>query len=775
VGAARDVAAAQGMGAYRVRDVGVPPLFLIESRIYAPILPALVIAAVTSALGFGPQWGALWWVMFPHMKTARTEGSKPGVWGYVKSIRWERAWMLAFVLPVFQSTLWSWAVTWFLTVELVGMSTLLAGFLSTSMSRGWREEPEVVDWLPSVSSPMRIKGPFTLILDGRLWLRINVLGLLQLGPSFYAFPQTPVEIMPMPGVPTPKVTGWSRVSQRLRYWADSYDKGIRSRTPKLYTFWFITLLVAWADQPILDARKLFKAIARERQARRQTLDMFTGATRPIAKLIFWISRGLVKVVPGRLGRWLAGAPDRWAERAFQHRVNHAQRMLVRNLTEQAWQRAQLAKPLSEKRKKRLRAALAENVKGAAQIRKTLKRLPGEYERRMTALHEARRDRLTAQLERVERRLARTRWADRRRDARKARLVAERALAEQAFDRVVAPPLSQGRYLRRVLERHQAESARLRAVLAQVNEQYEHARAAGDQDRAHAAKARRDTLQTRRDAVVKRARKLQQTPGAAGALVGTTLPEWWARPRVRWMVRALVLAATLVGLIVLLSLPAAATVHATAAGAGGAGASGAGWWFELGRFLGANGPGIAVAAAAGLLRFLRRANAPPVLTRLAVAARAVVGRAGVAVVALGSALTRSAGSFRGSVEQLRDDAALWMQRRVASGRPAVVALWAAVVVAVDVLIVEFGVPAAAAGGLSAMGLPFAAGGLSMPEHRPLSSPTGSDAQPTRTSLQARVVGVVSRVLRWAGCCGVRSGGGCGWVLGGAVRRVRCGAR
>jgi hypothetical protein len=123
--------------------------------------------------------------------------------------------------------------------------------------------------------------------------------------------------------------------------------------------------VGYEGQPLLEPRVLFKEIARERAARRQALDLWTGTSRQAGKLIFLLARGLVKVAPGRLGRWLAGAPDRWADRAFVHLVNHAQRMLVRNLTEQAWQRAQLGTARSERARPRLRAALVENGRRAA--------------------------------------------------------------------------------------------------------------------------------------------------------------------------------------------------------------------------------------------------------------------------------------------------------------------------------------------------------------------------------------------------------------------------
>jgi hypothetical protein len=226
---------------------------------------------------------------------------------------------------------------------------LLAGFLSTSVSRGRHEEPE-----------NRMKWPFTAIPDTRLWLRINVFGL-QVGPAFYTFWQTPVDFMPVPGVPEPKVTGWTRVWQRLRNWATSYDKGLSSKKPTFYTFHFLGFLVWFNEVPILDHRVLFKEIARERQARMQVLDLWTGASRQIGKLIFRL-RGPVT--------------DRWAERAFRHLVNHAQRMLVRNLTEQAWQRKQLAKASTERARKRLQAALDENIKRATEIREYLDRLPG---------------------------------------------------------------------------------------------------------------------------------------------------------------------------------------------------------------------------------------------------------------------------------------------------------------------------------------------------------------------------------------------------------------
>ena len=364
----------------------------------------------------------------------------------------------------------------------------------------------------------------------------------------------------------------------------------------LYTFHFGGFLIGYEGQPILpifEPRVLVKEIARDRQARKQALDLWTGLSRVIGKLVFLLARGLVKVVPGQLGRWLAGAPDRWADRAFQHLVNHAQRMLVRNLTEQAWQRAQLAKAGREKARKRLQAALAENAKRAAQIRETLARLPGEYERRMKTRHEATQERLKAQLKNVDERLAEKNWGRKRLGARQARLKNELERVEQAAAGVAAPPLSQGRYLRRAVERHQAKSARLGAALDRVNAQLADARAAGDQDRARALEARRDKLQARHDAVGSRAGELQRTPGAAGAPAGMTLPELWTRPWVRWTVRAAAVVAAVVAVVVLLTLPAGAvsqTAPNTVAGGG---------WLAVASGVTATVAGLVVAGAAVL--------------------------------------------------------------------------------------------------------------------------------------------------------------------------------
>jgi hypothetical protein len=195
-----------------------------------------------------------------------------------------------------------------------------------------------------------------------------------------------------------------------------------------------------------------------------------------------------------LGRWLAGAPDRWADRAFVHLVNHAQRMLVRNLTEQAWQRAQLGTARSERARARLRAALVENGRRAAQIRATLRLLPSEYQRRQTARHEAARDRLQAQL-------ARKSTAQRR---------VELARVERALAGVATPPLHRGRYLRRVLERHEAELARLGQELREVRRQLAITR---DADRVRALRALRDRLQAERDAGSAQVRRFRLIPGA----------------------------------------------------------------------------------------------------------------------------------------------------------------------------------------------------------------------------------------------------------------------
>ncbi|MHA6618479.1 preprotein translocase subunit SecA [Pseudonocardia sp. DLS-67] len=658
VGAARDVAAANGLSAHRVRNVGVPPLFVTEGRLYMPILPAMFVAGVTWALGLGPAWGALWlplWGMFPHMKTARTPGSKPGIRGYVKSIRWERAWMLAALSFTFlQTTLWSWVVAGGLvTVELVGLGGVVAGFLSTSMSRGLREEPDQVAWLTTESSPVRMKWPFTAIPDTRLWLRISInlfgLGWLRVGPAFYTFWQTPADFMPVPGVREPKVKGWTRLWQRLRNWAASYDKGLSSRRPAFYTFHFLGLLVGFNDQLILDQRVLFKQLSRERQARRRALDIWTGASRTFGKLIFLAARGLEHTVPVRLGRRLARLSDWWVERAFLHLANHAQRMLVRNLTEQAWQRKQLAKPHSEKAKKQWQAALVENERRAAEIRTTMDRLAGEYEQRLKALHEAKRDLLRARLKGVDDRLAARTWGRKLLDVRKARLEAQLELVEHALADLVAPPLRQGRYLRRAMERQQAKLERLRGKLRKAHAQLADARAGGDRDRVRALKARVDELQARFDAAGWRDRMLERAPGASGVPAGTTLRELWAEPWVRWTVRVLVLAAALVGVVVLLSMPAGATPLAGAGGASNGAATSAGWWADLGRFLdGAAFGALAAIALVGVKAVqLVRAHGPPAwLVRAA--RRATGGRTA-------GHLARAAGAFGHEV------ASRWAQR------------------------------------------------------------------------------------------------------------------
>jgi hypothetical protein len=446
-----------------------------------------------------------------------------------------------------------------------------------------------------------MKWPFTAIPDTRLWLRISInlfgLGWLRVGPAFYTFWQTPADFMPVPGVREPKVKGWTRMWQRLRNWAASYDKGLSSRKPVFYTFHFLGLLVGFNDQLILDQRVLFKEVSRERHARRRALDIWTGASRTFGKLLFLAAWGLEYKVPIRLGRRLARLSDWWVERAFHHLVNHAQRMLVRNLTEQAWQRKQLAKARSEEAEKQWQAALVENQRRAAEIRMTMDRLAGEYEQRLTALHEAKRDLLKARLKGVDARLA-ARTRGRSLDVRKARLEAQLELVEHALAGLVAPPLSQGRYLRRAMERQQAKLERLRRKLRKAHARLADARAGSDRDRVRAVKARVDELQARFDAADWRDRMLERAPGASGIPAGTTLRELWAEPWVRWTVRVLVLAAALVGVVVLLSLPAGATPQAGAGGASnGAATPDGGWWADLGRLLDGAAFGALAAAVA----------------------------------------------------------------------------------------------------------------------------------------------------------------------------------
>jgi hypothetical protein len=209
---------------------------------------------------------------------------------------------------------------------------------------------------------------------------------------------------------------------------------------------------------------------------------------------------------------LAGAPDRWADRAFLHLVKHAQRMLVRNLTEQAWQRQQLRTMRSAQARKRLQAALTENARRAKQIRKTLNRLPGEFEQRVRSRHEATQKRLKAQLKKVDDRLATN--PDRQRlRARRTRLAGELDRAARAARSFSAPRLDQSRYLRRARERSQAELARLHAELAEVTTRLATARAAHDDARVSALKEGRAQLYAQLNQAKWQARKLRNIPGA----------------------------------------------------------------------------------------------------------------------------------------------------------------------------------------------------------------------------------------------------------------------
>ncbi|WP_232665721.1 hypothetical protein [Pseudonocardia sp. TRM90224] len=573
----------------------------VEGRLYMPIVPALIAAGLAWLLGLGPSWLSVllpFFFMFPHAKLKLADGAKRGVLGFLKAIRWERAWMLAFALPLWSVSLWSWQALPFLVFELAGAGALLAGIMSTSMSRGRHEEfGNREKWL----------GVF--LPDARLMLVARVFGLYA-GPTVYWFAPTPPVHGPVAGVPEPKFVGL-RLWQRLRAWFASYDKGLSTKRFRIYSFLFLTFTGGFtdalgADHTVWDARALLLELTiREKKLKRLehdvVIDLFTGPTRLLGWLVFKLARGLVKIAPGRLGSWLDTLPDRWANRAFVHLVEHAQRMLVLNLTEQSWQRKQLDRSRSKRRQQKLAEALAENQKRAREIEQVLDGLAADFEKRLRARYEARLQRIQVKQQKLQKKAAARNG--RVSTSRRAALVAEAARLRAILRGITAPTPTQSKKLGKAIARKAAKQKQLRAALDELRKQ----KPRGKQERRRHNEKRRKLTGAQREA--------DKQGGALSRMTGAGSPAKRTSKLGKWLRRiAVVVAVVAAVLLVVAPLAGATTGAAAGAGAGGV-------WMNLVTFLAAYWPEIvqlaAVAATPAVIKAYRvgLGRGPPWLQKL----------------------------------------------------------------------------------------------------------------------------------------------------------------
>ncbi|MEJ3656598.1 LysM peptidoglycan-binding domain-containing protein [Actinomycetes bacterium KLBMP 9759] len=469
-----------------------------EARVYLPIVPVVVLGLVGWLVDHSALAALLLPLvaMFPHAKLHAPDGR--GVLAYLKNLRWERAWMFAVPLALVQVPVLSWTVTSFLVFEIAGALSLLFGLLSTSMNKGWREE-----------AANREKYPLSLVPDVKILFVLNVFGL-RIAFFPYHFDVVGPGVRPMPGVPAPKVTGW-RLWQRIRYWLGSYYTGSADKQLEVYTFWQVGIAIGVGDTWIAEYRRSAKEAEATVHERELTLDFLLGPGRQLHRFVFWVARGLARLVPGAAGRWLRGVPERRIARSFVQRMNHAQRMLVWTLAELAWQRERLGTVRSERDRARLRAAIAENEQRAAEIRTTIAALPGEFLQRMQARNQAQYNRAQAKLKRPAAGVATN-----RRLRLRAELIVTIDRIRLAARDIVAPQLHRGPHLERASERSRTRQAQLRAALAELDAALAVERSAKVRanDRIRGLLADRAAVRALLAAAKNEGKKLDAIPGAA---------------------------------------------------------------------------------------------------------------------------------------------------------------------------------------------------------------------------------------------------------------------
>ncbi|WP_232667060.1 hypothetical protein [Pseudonocardia sp. TRM90224] len=510
--------------------------FDVEHRMYLPgVMYGLTVLAITPLLvkTIGAELTATvlpFLLLFPHWKLPARD--KAAVWWkfwqwpgrlvkWFVGVRWERAVMIAAVFTLWTVPLATWDLVGPFSLQIVGAGYLIAGYLTMSMSHKLHREDETE----------RVKVPLAFAPDHQLsflfvintpliaslysmggawsWVAAGLVALPQIafGPFLKHYIVSGILFLPMPDVRAPKVVGW-RLSARLTYWISSYDWGLRSKRWENYVFWQIGGEIRLNGVPIWQRRFSFHAVAYDGKARK-SLDLLTGPQRVLVKLLFWMARGLTKI-PGRIGRWAARSPVKRMELAFLHLVNHAQRMLVRHLAEDAHD-SKRPGDKSERRKKKRKAVRAYNAKARADIRKRLAMLPGEFQKRMQDRATAEIDRITKKLDAVKAELARERtkafrnggggrstWFGRIRDGRIRTLDARRKDLQNRLDAAVRaraaigpPQVEPGRYLSKELAEAESKRKALAAELTEIDKERGQQGLPGD---------RRKELNTRRKAV-----------------------------------------------------------------------------------------------------------------------------------------------------------------------------------------------------------------------------------------------------------------------------------
>ncbi|WP_232668588.1 hypothetical protein, partial [Pseudonocardia sp. TRM90224] len=474
---------------------------VIEHRMYLPGVAALILAAIAWLLG--PELATdlmPFLFLFPHFKL-EPKPNAPKWWKFwlwpgrfVEALytqRLERAAMFAYGVMLWNVPLEQWHLFGAFFFQIVGSGWLISGFLTQSMSRGLTEEYE-----------NRNKDPLAIVPDHQLSFLVGIPGVVTTGPFLKHFIVSTMMFLPMSGMRTPKVVGWQRLPQFLLYWATSYYRGVAARMWESYVYWQLGWEIRVFDMPVLQRRVSFQEFSYDTANRTYRLNLLTGPMRWSNVFVFWVARGIARAVPGRAGAKLRAFPDWRDGRAFQHLLHHAQRMLVRNQRERAWQEARMAKTTSPRLKRRLELAIADNEGRASETVQLLGLLGADYEQRLVNRNLDAQARIKKRLESIRTQIARlnTRllstpalgqldWLGKalvvrtgritariaRLDARRAQLLARLADLERAREAIVAPKPTASRYLARALARAEARAkalaegpaAELKAVNAEL--------------------------------------------------------------------------------------------------------------------------------------------------------------------------------------------------------------------------------------------------------------------------------------------------------------------
>jgi hypothetical protein len=586
---AREGAAARGLSAYRVRDVGQQPRLLVdyERRIYlslvqtgfvlaAGLVVHPVAAAVLSLVMFWPHWKPRRAGGYDRMTLRERVSSWPK---RVRDTRWERGgalgysfpfWKLAIPVPLaglgvlaalHPATAWVALMLSVVTVEVSTSGELVVGRVPDPVADGLRSvQPEDRNWWVAGLPVYRVS--LSLVVFGAVKISVFVQQFSLLGTAFGQ----------VPGVLPPKIVGfqpWLRLKAR---WA-SYDKGVWSKTASQYTFWQGGFGFGPVGGVLVEPRRTIrKAIVRAVGRQRLTVDFLLGPHRASGKAVFALLRGIARLVPAevrdglvRLTAWRAAQADRQQARHARTMLGLIEAVLARQQARLVEVNAQLAGAQVAKRTRlqravgKLEAAIQVNQEHIAAINGL------RFDRYRLARAHRMMSRANTRLEQAERRLRAVEETLRMASTGRRDRLLQRRTRLQAD---IVAQQNRRQAIRVLLDDIAAAPAGLPAV--QPN-WLARARHATTQWLVRVRDVATERLVRLRDGTRNWLREVNTWLVTKRDAVSQWLAQAWARPWVRWTVRGLLVVAAVVAVVVLLTLPADA-----ASGTASRAATGGGW-------------------------------------------------------------------------------------------------------------------------------------------------------------------------------------------------------